>query len=85
MNAASWLEGLPAAQQWRERLRRGGPRIATWILALCLAVQAALIVTDLGSGRGAAVPAGRASGRSHALDVAAITNSHLFGAAPVSR
>jgi general secretion pathway protein C len=85
MNAASWLAGLPAAQQWRERLRSGGPRIATWILALCLAVQAALIVTDLGSGRGAAVPAGRASGRSHALDVAAITNAHLFGAAPVSR
>jgi general secretion pathway protein C len=84
MNAASWLEGLPAAQQWRERLQSGGPRLATWILALCLAVQAALIVTDLGAGRGA-VPAGHASGRSHALDVAAITNAHLFGAAPVSR
>jgi general secretion pathway protein C len=85
MNAASWLEGLPAAQQWRERLQSGGPRLATWILALCLAVQAALIVTDLGAGRGAAVPAGRGSGRSHALDVAAITNAHLFGAAPASR
>jgi general secretion pathway protein C len=86
MNAASWLEGLPAAQQWRGRLQSDGPRIATWILALALAIQAALIITDLGStGRkGAAVPGGRA-GRSHALDVAAITNAHLFGAAPAAR
>ncbi|MFI4880308.1 MAG: type II secretion system protein GspC [Steroidobacterales bacterium] len=87
MNAASWLEGLPAAQQWRERLRSDGPRIATWILALGLAVQAAFIVTDLGSaGRKApATPGGRAAVRSHALDVAAITNAHLFGAAPASQ
>ena len=86
MNAASWLEGLPAAQQWRGRLQSDGPRIATWILALALAVQAALIITDLGSAgrKGAAVPGGRA-GRSHALDVAAITNAHLFGAAPAAR
>jgi general secretion pathway protein C len=86
MNAASWLEGLPAAQQWRGRLLSDGPRIATWILALGVAVQAALIITDIGSAgrKGAAVPAGR-TGRSHALDVAAITNAHLFGAAPASR
>jgi general secretion pathway protein C len=86
MNAASWLEGLPAAQQWRGRLQSDGPRIATWILALALAVQAALIITDLGSAgrKGAAVPGGSA-GRSHALDVAAITNAHLFGAAPAAR
>jgi general secretion pathway protein C len=86
MNAASWLEGLPAAQQWRGRLQSDGPRIATWILAIAVAVQAALIVTDLGKtgGKGAAV-AGRGSARSHALDVAAITNAHLFGAAPASK
>jgi general secretion pathway protein C len=86
MNAASWLEGLPAAQQWRGRLQSDGPRIATWILALALAAQAALIITDLGSAgrKGAAVPGGRA-GRSHALDVAAIANAHLFGAAPAAR
>jgi general secretion pathway protein C len=87
MTAASWLESLPAAQQWRSRLFNDGPRIATWILALAIAVQAAVIVTDLGGagGKGAAGSASRASGRSHALDVAAITNAHLFGAAPASR
>ena len=87
MNAASWLESLPAAREWRGRLLSDGPRIATWILALAIAVQAAVILTDLGGAgrKGAAGPAGRASGRSHALDVAAITNAHLFGAAPASR
>ncbi|GAC1694884.1 MAG: GspC family type II secretion system variant ExeC [Steroidobacteraceae bacterium] len=86
MNAASWLEGLPAAQHWRERLRSDGPRIATWILTLGLAVQAALIITDLGSAgrKGAAVPGGHAAARLHALDVAAITKAHLFGAAPAA-
>ena len=87
MNAASWLESLPAAREWRGRLLSDGPRIATWILALAIAVQAAVILTDLGGAgsKGAAGPAGRAAGRSHALDVAAITNAHLFGAAPASR
>jgi general secretion pathway protein C len=86
MNAASWLEALPAARQWRGRLISDGPRIATWILALAIAVQAAIIVTDLGGagGRKAAVPGGRANGASHALDVAAITNAHLFGSAPAA-
>jgi general secretion pathway protein C len=86
MNAASWLEGLPAAQQWRGKLLSDGPRIATWILAIAIAAQAALIVTDLGSsGRKSSTGAGgRAPGRSHALDVAAITNAHLFGTAPAA-
>src|SRR5947208_2599108 len=47
MNAASWLDALPAGDRWRARLLRDGPRIATWILVIALAVQAALILTDL--------------------------------------
>ena len=50
MNAASWLEGLPAHERWRAWLLGEGPRVATWILALALGVQAALIVTDLAGG-----------------------------------
>ena len=54
MNAASWLEGLPAGDRWRALLRAEGPRAATWVLALALGVQAAFIVTDLaGAGRAA--------------------------------
>jgi general secretion pathway protein C len=85
MNAASWLEGLPASERWHALLRTGGPRFATWALALALGVQAALIVTDLaGAGRSARTAAPLPPVRSRFTDVAAITNAHLFGAAPVA-
>jgi general secretion pathway protein C len=84
MNAASWLESFPAQERWRALLLKEGPRLATWVLALALGVQAALIVTDLaGAGRrGATAPAARTPPPTHAFDLAAITNAHLFGAAP---
>jgi|HubBroStandDraft_1064217.scaffolds.fasta_scaffold00863_7 general secretion pathway protein C len=82
MNAASWLEGLPATDRWRALLLRDGPRIATWILAVALAVQAALIVTDLGGAGRAPRSQTVLSRRTHVTDIAAITNAHLFGAAP---
>jgi general secretion pathway protein C len=88
MNAASWLEGFPAHDRWRAVLLSEGPRVATWLLALALAVQAALIVTDLArdTRRGTPSPQAAASlmraSRSHGLDLASITNAHLFGAPP---
>jgi general secretion pathway protein C len=88
MNAASWLESLPAGERARAVLLRDGPRIATWVLAIALGVQAALILTDLaGAGRGATAGSAVVRGplRSHFLDLAAITNAHLFGAAPAPR
>src|SRR5215472_8197746 len=60
MNAASWLEGLPASERARALLLRDGPRIATWALAIAIGVQAALILTDL------AEPARRAAARARA-------------------
>ncbi|HEY6482308.1 MAG TPA: type II secretion system protein GspC [Steroidobacteraceae bacterium] len=87
MNAASWLEGLPAADKWRELLLARGPRIATWILALALGVQAAIIVTNL-AGSGAPKPTAAALASTPAtntsVNVAAIVNTHLFGKPPVS-
>jgi len=88
MNAASWLEGFPAQDRWRALLVSEGPRVATWVLALSLGVQAALIVTDLAGAtrRGAPAARGNPGGlrplQSRSLDLAAITNAHLFGAAP---
>ena len=84
MNAASWLEGLPAPEKWRTLLLAHGPRIATWTLAVLLAVQAAVILTGLG-GATRAPAAGANSGVSaprHSVNIAAITNAHLFGDAP---
>ena len=84
MNAASWLEALPASDRWRARLLRDGPRIATWILVIALAVQAALILTDLAAASrgGAAAGVRRASLHSRGVDLATITNAHLFGTPP---
>jgi general secretion pathway protein C len=85
MNAASWLEGLPAPEKWRTLAIAHGPRIATWTLAVLLAVQAAVILTGLGgasrapaAGTGSLVATPR-----HAVDIPAIVNAHLYGSAPV--
>jgi general secretion pathway protein C len=87
MNAASWLEGLPAHDRWRALLLSEGPRIATWVLGAALGVQAGLIFLDLwGSGRQpSATAAPRPMVRAHSLDVATITGAHLFGAAPAPK
>jgi len=81
MNAASWLESLPASDRWRTLLLAEGPRIATWVLAVALAAQAAFLVTDLASGAKATVPVRKAPARTHQLDIAAITQAHIFGVA----
>src|SRR5882757_1875482 len=75
MNAASWLEGLPPPDKWRALVLSHGPRIATWVLAFALAVQAAVIVTNLaGSSHPSKVaPASIPQLRSQTVDVAAIT------------
>src|SRR5579871_3807940 len=87
MNAASWLEGLPPADKWRALLLARGPRIATWILAFALAVQAAVIVTNLaGSSHPPKVapPPPTPAPRNQTVDVAAITSAHLFGEPPIA-
>jgi general secretion pathway protein C len=86
MNAASWLEGLPPPDKWRTLALTHGPRIATWVLAFALAVQAAVIVTNLaGSSHPpkVAAPPMSTPTQSETVDVAAITSAHLFGEAPV--
>jgi general secretion pathway protein C len=85
MNAASWLEGLPPPDKWRTLALTHGPRVATWVLAFALAVQAAVIVTNLaGSGHPSKVaPAPLAQPSGQTVDVAAIATAHLFGEPPV--
>ena len=88
MNAASWLEGLPASDKWRALLLAHGPRIATWVLALAIGVQAAVILTNLaGSSRAPKLPSQQPTpmiATNRSLDVAAITNARLFGVPPVA-
>ena len=86
MSAASWLQSIPGSEKWRALFFTRGPRLATWALALAVGVQAAMIVTDL-AGAGRAPSPGIIAAASRAqrapVDIAAITNSHLFGVAPL--
>ena len=86
MNAASWLEGIPAPEKWRTLLLAHGPRIATWTLAVLLAVQAAVIVTALPGAtkaRGAGTNQPQGGFSRPPVNIAGISNAHLFGDAPV--
>jgi general secretion pathway protein C len=87
MNAASWLENLPAPDRWRDLALAHGPKIATWTLALALGVQAALIVTDLAGGVvpvPSEAPADTAPAPTRKfVNPALIANAHLFGSAQV--
>jgi len=86
MNAATWLEGLPAPDKWRALVLTHGPRIATWGLALALGVQAAFILTDITGFRKTPPPSGPMASPflSHSVNVATITNAKLFGQKPAA-
>src|SRR5882672_8530056 len=85
MNAASWLEGLPPPDKWRTLVLSHGPRIATWVLAFALAVQAAVIVTNLaGPKRPPKVAPAPIMPHTQSVDVASIANAHLFGEPPIA-
>jgi general secretion pathway protein C len=87
MNAASWLEGLPPPDKWRTLVLTHGPRIATWVLAFALAVQAAVIVTNLsGSTKAPKMPpAVLLQSHTQSVDVAAIAGAHLMGEAAIPK
>ena len=84
MSTISWLEGagLPASGT---RLAARAPQLAVWALAAALGVQAAVIVTHLaGSGAGPLPhsPVAAVILSHPPLDLAALSNGHLFGAPP---
>ena len=85
MNAAAFLANLPPPDRWRSLMLQHGPRIATWVLALALGVQAALIVTDLtgGKARGrsaSSAPTTPPPPAAPRVNAATIANAGLFGA-----
>jgi general secretion pathway protein C len=82
MNAA-WLEGISPPEKWRTLLLAHGPRIATWTLAVALAVQAAVIVTGVGgaSRSKASLAHPPVATPRHVVDVNAVVMNHVFGVA----
>ncbi|MGH8201562.1 MAG: type II secretion system protein GspC, partial [Steroidobacteraceae bacterium] len=86
MSTASWLHSIPGSERWRTLFFTRGPRLATWLLALALGVQAAMVVTDLAGVDRAPSPGMIAASQAQRtpFDIAAVTNTHLFGVAPVA-
>jgi general secretion pathway protein C len=85
MSAASWLQAIPLSEKWRALFFTRGPRVATWVLALAVGIQAAMILTDLAGADRAPSPgviAAASRVQRAPVDIAAITNTHLFGVAP---
>jgi general secretion pathway protein C len=86
MNAVSWFDGLATPDKWRGNLQARAPRIAVWVLALAIGVQAAIIVTNFAgtstapSIAMAQAPVSVPEGPRRA-NVAGIANSHIFGTA----
>jgi general secretion pathway protein C len=82
MTANIWSSSGASGGGWRSLLTRA-PQVVTFILALALAAQLALIVVGLGSrGRQTAPPAVVLPAAAP-LDIGALVNAHLFGDAVV--
>jgi len=77
---------MATPERWRT-LQARGPRIAVWVLAVAIGVQAAFIVTRLAGAGHAAAPvtaAPVANSPTRTVDVATIARAKLFGEAPVA-
>jgi general secretion pathway protein C len=80
-----WLDELKSADGLQAALVQHGPRLATALLALLIAIQAAFIVTGQNQGTHSrasdGAPAPSAAAAAPALRVNEITSAHLFGEA----
>lgn len=84
MTATTWRQSIGSAANSRSALLARAPQVVTFLLALALAAQCAMILVGLAGSKSratqpvAALPAASAS---VAVDVASIVNAHLFGQA----
>jgi general secretion pathway protein C len=84
MTAKLWTPSAGQGGDWRSLALARAPQVLTFILALAIAAQLALIVVGLaGRSRQSAPPAVAAQPPAPPLDVAALVNAHLFGNAAV--
>ena len=84
MAANIWSSSASTGGDWRSRVIARAPQIVTFILALALAAQLALIVVGVtGRSRQTAPPPVAAAAVAPPLDIGALVNAHLFGNAVV--
>jgi general secretion pathway protein C len=80
MTAKLWGSGAGGGSDWRSAILARAPQVATFVLALAVAAQLALIVVGLtGRKRQAPPPAPMAMAPVPQLDVGTLINAHLFG------
>ena len=79
MTANIWTPSGGGGGDWRSTLLARAPQIVTFLLALGLAAQLALIVVGLGSRSRQTVPTVTAPPAAPPLDIGGLVNAHLFG------
>jgi general secretion pathway protein C len=83
MTAKLWSPGAGSGGDWRSAALARAPQILTFVLALAVAAQLALIVVGLTSRTRQAAPAATPIVSAPPLDIGTLVNSHLFGNAAV--
>jgi general secretion pathway protein C len=83
MTANIWSPSAGAGGDWRSIALARAPQAVTFILALALAAQLALIVVGLSSRDRQAAPPPVAAPAVQPLDIGGLVNAHLFGNAAV--
>jgi general secretion pathway protein C len=84
MTAKRWTPSAGQGGNWRSQALARAPQVLTFVLALAIAAQLALIVVGLtGRSRQTAPPASAALPPAAPLDMATLVNAHLFGNAAV--
>ena len=84
MTANTWTSVTGKGGGWRSTALARAPQVVTFVLALGIAAQLALILVSLtGRSRQTAPPAVNASPVAAAFDIGGLVNAHLFGNAAV--
>jgi general secretion pathway protein C len=84
MTANIWGPGAGGGGNWRSNALARAPQVVTFLLALALAAQLALIVVSITSrSRQTVPPSGATAPPVAQLDIGGLVNAHLFGNAVV--
>src|SRR5207344_653559 len=79
MTANIWSSSAGGRGNWRSVAMARAPQIVTFLLALALAAQLALIVVGLSTRSRQTAPAATAAPAAPPLDIGGLVNAHLFG------
>jgi general secretion pathway protein C len=78
-----WSSSAGGGGDWRSAVLARAPQVVTFLLALAIAAQLALIVVGLSSRSRQAAPTAAAASPVPQLDIGGLVNAHLFGNALV--